>query len=401
MKFIENWGFKLNYSLKRLVSNGWSVAKNMLTAIGLLVTLHEAASVFLGYKGLSVFYYNYADYILLLIFAVSVYLSWENLIYKVNVKSSPDVAITLKVCDALDNEGSVIIPTNSTFDTTMEEDFISKDSLQGQYQLKYFENSLLELDKLIDEGLKNKNFVTLHDGRKTKKNRYPIGTVSKVSEGNIKKRAYFLADSDIRPNGVPIDVEASIISEALVGLWDSLTEIRHMETCSIPLIGTGKAGAADVSRNDVVKQIVISFLAATKSHKITENLIICIHPQDYSKIDWIELCEFLKYQCLFANEIEKKDKSVGKAEKTPPDIRLNDIETDGTEIYKNLSNSSFIEKGKLVIELLQGNEMNLNEIAVAIGWSLGKTLQLMNALKKNNLVMCKRTINGKIYYLGE
>ena len=75
MKFIENWGFKLNYSLKRLVSNGWSVAKNMLTAIGLLVTLHEAASVFLGYKGLSVFYYNYADYILLLIFAVSVYLS--------------------------------------------------------------------------------------------------------------------------------------------------------------------------------------------------------------------------------------------------------------------------------------------------------------------------------------
>lgn len=70
-------------------------------------------------------------------------------------------------------------------------------------------------------------------------------------------------------------MDATDVSKALTSLWRDLGKNGNSEPYSIPLIGTGKARAKDVSRNEVAKLIILSFLASSKEHKITESLTIC------------------------------------------------------------------------------------------------------------------------------
>ena len=49
----------------------------------------------------------------------------------VRIIDSPDVTISLQICDALKTKDAVIIPTNTTFDTKMDDEFISAGSIQG------------------------------------------------------------------------------------------------------------------------------------------------------------------------------------------------------------------------------------------------------------------------------
>ena len=63
--------------------------------------------------------------------------------------------------DLLKQNASIIVPTNSTFDTKIENDFISLKSVQGQVQDIYFKNNLQTLDILLSEGLKSKKFIEL------------------------------------------------------------------------------------------------------------------------------------------------------------------------------------------------------------------------------------------------
>lgn len=287
-------------SLRRMRRRMWGVLELTLAIVGTMVMLAEAADEIFSCNMLFEFYRRHFCVLLAAILLIAVVTKWDLLEFSTKVAHAPDVSVVLKVCDALRNKGAVIIPTNTTFDTLMEDDFISEGSLQGQYQTRYFRNSRSELDALIERGLRQKSYDLLHDGRTTKGRRYPIGTLCRVSTS--KKRAYLLADSDINERGVPIDVSAQNVSLALSRLWDSLIEEGNREPYSIPLICTGRAGVRDASRDDVVKEIVVSFLAATHRQKFTERLVICIHPADYEKVSWDELCKFIDYKCQLSQE---------------------------------------------------------------------------------------------------
>ena len=186
--------------LKRQCKRIWKILQSVFAMIGFLVGVGEAADEIFDYQGLFQFYKEYTIPIILIITVISIKLNWDHLCYTVRILGSPDVSITLKMCDALKNDGSVIIPTNSTFDTIMEDDFISKNSIQGQYQIKVFQKNITDLNSFLEKGLEGKKSIELKDGRTTNTKRYPIGTVSRVSGVGVKKRAYFLADSDINKN---------------------------------------------------------------------------------------------------------------------------------------------------------------------------------------------------------
>lgn len=289
---------KLIISAKRLRNSTVAIVKDVFAIIGVMLTIAEAMSEIFGLDGLFIYYKEHFLYIMVIVLLICVWRNWDNLKYTVKIVGS-DVSITLQVCDALKTRGALIIPTNTTFDTNTDDEFISAESLQGQYQLKYFKNRLGELNTKIAKGLESKNCISLTDGRKTNIKRYAIGTVCRISEKN--RRAYFLADSDINAKGIAVNVEINDISKALISLWKALAAEGNQEPYVIPLLGTGKARAKDASRDEVVQEIISTFLVATKTKKITESLIICIHPNDYCKINWDGLCEFLKYKCQYAD----------------------------------------------------------------------------------------------------
>lgn len=403
MKYMKPLVCKLQISYKRLKKQLWAIITDAFAAIGVLVTIAEAANEVFNYQGIFEFYRMHVWWITPVIMIVCVFKNWDHLNYTVRIADLPDVTITLKVCDVLKNEGAVIIPTNSTFDTVMDDEFISEGSIQGQYQIRFFKNRFYELDKKLEDGLVGKTYVELKDDRKHNKKRYPIGTVSRINEKN--KRAYFLADSDIDPKGHPIDVDASDVSQALSSLWNELHREGNSEAYSIPLIGTGKARAKDVSRDEVIQQIILSFLAASKDHKITEKLIICIFPGDFEKIDWDSLCEFLKYQSQYANVKPVETKPIGTAENSPKVITYNgeyEIEdSDDISDQPKLppAQGQLTEKEQMMVTLLTGNKMSRSQISEAMGLSMAQTNHLLRGLLDSEIVICEGSKSKKRFFV--
>ena len=398
---MKNLACKILTSIKRLRKRFVGIIKDFFAFIGVLVMIAEAASEVFNYQGLFEIYRKYFLVIVLIVLVVCIIKNWDRLKYTVKIKDSSDITITLCVKDVLKNPGAVIIPTNSTFDTIMEDEFISANSIQGQYQKRFFRNRLSVLDTYIKKGLSGKSYIVLNDGRVNKCKRYPIGTVCRINEKN--KRAYFLADSDIDPFGHPIDVDALNISQALFGLWNELSKAGNSEPYSIPIIGTGKARVKDASRNEVVQQIVLSFLAASKEHKITESLTICIHPTDFEKIDWDGLCEFLKYQSEYANMKPANSNSVGTAETSPSIIEFAaenvnvDFDED-TDQWINNAQSVSVNREQMLLTLLTNNKLSLNEIAEAMNLSLSDTNKLLRKMQNSGLVLCDGARARKRYH---
>lgn len=215
-----------------------------------------------------------------------------------------------------------------------------------------------------------------------------------------------MADSDINAKGIPIDVDASDITQALVGLWDSLILEGNHEPYSIPLLGTGKARVKDASREEVVKEIILSFIAASRNHKITESLTICIHPKDYQKVDWDRLCEFLKYESQYANLKPLTSDPKGNEESSSSVIRLSDGVIEDVNDYDLVTSSKdneadicLTEKEQMIVSILNGNEMSRADIAEAMGLSMGTASKLLNKLASQGVIRVKGSNKHRVFYI--
>lgn len=190
----------------------------------------------------------------------------------------------------------------------MEDEFISVKSVQGQYQERFFNRNLSKLDRELELGLSKKEHILPTDGRTTKAKRYPLGTVSKVSHD--LQHDYFLAIANVNQFGRPENVTFENITESLVSLWNELNLIGHLENIRIPIIGTGRAGLPNASRDQIIQEIIFTYLVASQEMNISENLIICIHPSDFTNknLHWDDLCEYLRYSCKYA--LQNRDFSI-------------------------------------------------------------------------------------------
>ena len=208
-----------------------------------------------------------------------------------------DIKITIIVGNMFKHNGAKIIPTNTTFDTKFENEFISPKSIQGQFQNKYYSNNISTLDKLLEKELENNNFILLNRS-KSKNKQYPIGTVVKLNQNS--ERFYFLAIADVNSDGKP-NSNFENIQTSLEMLWNYILEKGHMESIIMPIIGTGKTGI-NVTRQKIIKEIIFSFMVHTNEKKISNELVICIHPNDVENIDIDELDEYLNYMCKYHYE---------------------------------------------------------------------------------------------------
>ncbi len=193
----------------------------------------------------------------------------ENDDFRVNVRVSNLFSV---------GASSFVIPTNTFFRTKMDGEYISPDSVQGDFQLKYFKNRFDELDRLIEASLQEQNiaYENAHDKFGAVK-KYPIGSVAKVDFGG--KHYYFVAINDVNEFGKPEGQGYSNVEAALKGLRKTIEKIGHCDELAMPLIGTGRATIREATKDKVFQDIVDCFLNA--ENKISRKLIVCISPKDY------------------------------------------------------------------------------------------------------------------------
>ncbi|MFK5969153.1 MAG: DUF6430 domain-containing protein [Candidatus Marithrix sp.] len=210
-----------------------------------------------------------------------------------------DISIRLVIGNIFNQGGDVVISSNSTFDTTFTNGFVSPNSVQGQlYKREY--DKIEYLDRDIEKKLQDVTPIQKHDRKLSKNDQYEIGTIIKLTHRSGFK-TYWMALADSNEYGKP-DGKFENLQICLESLWRYIGEKGHMDRLIMPVLGSGRTGI-NVNRITILKEIIFSFVAMTKERKITEELVICIHPSDINNnLDIYELIDYLKCQCKYRYE---------------------------------------------------------------------------------------------------
>lgn len=223
-----------------------------------------------------------------------------------------DIWIEIRISNIFEVKGAFIISTNSTFDTSISKGLISPNSLQGQFTEKYYGNEK-HLDNDIEESLAGQGPIKLlKDGRKGKTKRYEIGTVAKVRPGE-NQLVYLLAIARMNQDGKAESSFEEVI-DGLGQLWNYIADRGELEALVIPIVGTG-LGRLTQTREEMIREIIGSFIAACSENRFSEKLTIVISPKDYREhsINLYELGNYLRHLCQYTDLKSKTDTGKGEA----------------------------------------------------------------------------------------
>jgi hypothetical protein len=207
--------------------------------------------------------------------------------------SGRDVLLRVIVSDLFKTPGAKIVASNRTFETDFERGPIEKNSIQGQFTTRFY-GSASHLDADIAHALHGTDPDLVLEG---KKSRYPVGTVAKVATKG--KTFYLLALAEINPKGVA-NASFDDLKTALPALWSFISGAGTYEPLVVPVLGTGYSRLPE-PREQVVREIINSFIAACGERRFAESLTIVLYPKDFYKhaIDLQEIGRYLQHVCKY------------------------------------------------------------------------------------------------------
>lgn len=239
--------------------------------------------------------------------AVAAYICRPRLSFKHKL-TGRDAAIEIAVGDLFDFQGAVIVGTNTTFDTRISNELISEKSVQGAFTIKFYSDDT-QLDRELSNGLAGHSGQTLPNTRIGKVIRYKMGTCVRL---NPKQRtAYFLAIADVNEHGTASGT-FNDLQEALARLWVFVGTRGTKEPLVMPVLGTGFSRLRQ-TREEVIHEIIRSFIAACSERTFTDHLTIVITSQDMMKhrISLEKLSMFLQHECEYSSFVFENHQAIG------------------------------------------------------------------------------------------
>ena len=206
-----------------------------------------------------------------------------------------DVTVEISIGNVFSFPGALVVGSNTTFDTRISRELIAEDSVQGIFTRRYYADEA-QLDNELLAGLGNTDSEQLQAPRKGKSKKYPVGTVVRLDRKD--RRAYFLAIADINEHGV---AEGSFdkLRVSLAELWVYVGSRGLIEPVVMPVLGTGFSRLTQ-TREEVVREIVRSFVAACSERVFTDRLTIVLSPRDvanttYRLMNWARFSSIIAF----------------------------------------------------------------------------------------------------------
>ncbi|MFJ6484795.1 MULTISPECIES: macro domain-containing protein [unclassified Streptomyces] len=206
----------------------------------------------------------------------------------------PRTRVRVIAGDLFDQPGHLVIGFTDTFDTSVADDrVISRSSVQGQLLERFYSGVQDDLDNALTEALAlhvPESVESRVDKPQGKLNRYPIGTVAIMPRGDRKLfgLAYSRLTNDLVAESSPERVWVS-----LCRLWESVYAHGHREPLTIPVIGSALGRIDTLSHENLLKMILLSFVAASRDRVITRELTVVVWPPDLKEINTLEIRQFL------------------------------------------------------------------------------------------------------------
>lgn len=206
------------------------------------------------------------------------------------IYQTPRTCIRVVKGDLFD-QGSehLVITTCDTFDTAIP-NIIALRSVQGQALQQIYNGDTVRLDADLAAALTNVAPVgTVQKAGKTA--RYPIGTVATISHPS--RNLYFVAITIMSQNntaqGTPDGLWASLNQ-----LWEAINQSSNDRPVCMPVIGTGLSRMSNIlSIQDALRFAILSFMFASRRNPVCSELRIVLRPDDYDRLDRLELQAFL------------------------------------------------------------------------------------------------------------
>ena len=286
------------FSIKRFLDS-------LLQVFGVLWLLIEAAAYFFSDRHWDATIAAGWWLFLLIGMAIGVYRAWPKLSVSKRI-SGTDVDVEVRVANIFSLDGAVIIGSNTTFDTALEDKTISPKSLQGQFTEKYCP-SIPELDQQLNTALQNvppSNTQRKADKPYGKVKEYKLGTVAPIEIGG--KCAYFAAIASLNKHRVA-SVDRDDFLDALPQMWAAIRSRGGFEPLCCPVLGSGFS-RLNSTREELIREIIKSFVAATaEESKFCEKFTVAISPKDFREghVDLQRIVRFLEHEFIYARPISK------------------------------------------------------------------------------------------------
>ena len=203
--------------------------------------------------------------------------------------NAPKTKITIVKGNIFDEQGHLVIGTNDTFDTETPV-IIAKKSLQGQALDTLYGGDLKEFDKQLAVELSNKQMIGTI-AKPGKQLQYGIGTIAVLKHG--ARLIFFLAYTEMDMQN-KAESTPDKMWKSLLALWEEVSQRGNGGTVSVPVFGGGLARLSSLlPAQDAIRFTVLSFMIASRGQKVCDELRIVVLPEDYRKLDRLELQSFL------------------------------------------------------------------------------------------------------------
>lgn len=290
------------YSLKRWFRNPKLMAADFVTGIGLFWLFVEMASYSTDSKTDTITKSVWVFVVALIVILVIVFFKNKPKTFFSYQLRGKDNFIEVRVGDAFKNEGSLVIPFNNYFDVSLGGNVKKAKSLQNKLISKFYSGKEEHLETDISEKIDSTQLP------------YDIGKTIEVEQD--EKLFYLLVNSRKKENNrVESSVDDFLLS--LSKLWTYIAlESGRNSVVTIPLISANHGRITNINRTTAIKEIIESYIDASKSLNISDKLIISIHPNDLTKgnINLDNIDEFLKFSCQHYKITTFSDKPDGTPE---------------------------------------------------------------------------------------
>lgn len=199
--------------------------------------------------------------------------------------------LEVKVGNIFEQEGFKVIAFNEYFDTIVDDDIISRTSLNGIFIENELNESIEELDKYIYNDLSSRRVkigknVTRQKGKNIK---YPIGTICKYNDFLLAAFSKF--DKD---NKACLTMKEYI--NFLMKFWEEIDRVYAGKSISIPLLGSGITRFTEnisISDQELLEILIWSFKISRVKIKYPSSVSIIIYHENMDKINFYKLREMI------------------------------------------------------------------------------------------------------------
>jgi hypothetical protein len=277
-----------------LSRRGWRLSiLHALAAFGLLSALLQLVSAIWAPEGGFPYPWWIAAAVLMISVAYGVVRAWPRR-HIVRLFVRPDMTVRVTIGDLFDQDAHLVVGASDTFDTdTSENLIINSTSVIGQFVQRVYGGDRDRLDRELVTALRDVEPASLEpvDAKPGKRERYPLGTVAVL--GSPSKRTFAVAytrmGNDLIARGSVDD-----LWRALGGVWNAMHLHGQRGTIAVPLIGSEFARITCLDKESLLKMLLLSFVARSRQDPVCRGLVVVIHPDDYDKINMLEVAAYLR-----------------------------------------------------------------------------------------------------------